>query len=247
MSKSDHGKIAVANNAVPAPMKRFRTQMCWILFLTLSVNACASADYRTSYGKGLEAFENENWSEAAGWLQEAIEENPEGGKKIRIPGQRKKICYAPYYHLGLALYHADELKKASKALRTSMHEGAARKDLVMQQRIIRLRNEINERLDQENQLELPADTLQWVEEELVRAEQSLSKLDEPDLRAVVTAIPSLSERRREGVRKLRLARQICEGGDKKALKDAHALAVEAAGILEDIVLEATRLAREQSY
>ncbi len=257
MRRSDHDKEAVAKNARPAQVVRFRAQIFWILILALSVNSGATADYKASYSKGLKALENENWLEAADWFQNAIKEKPQAGGKIRIPGQKKKRLYVPYYQLGLAFYHADALREASKAWRESMLQGALRKDPNMQEQVNRYTAAIDVRLDQElsappapkPQPKLPeeklADTRRWVEEQLERAKKQIFDLDEPDLQATLAANPSLRDRRREGVEKLRLAREIYEGGDPGELEAAHALAVEAAGILEDVVFNVTRLTREK--
>ena len=96
----------------------------------------------------------------------------------------------------------------------------------------------------------PADSRQAAKEQLERVTRKMRALDSPELRAVLDADPALRAHRQQGFEKLRQARRIYdrvgENEDPVALGEVHALAVSAAGILDTVILSATRLAREPS-
>lgn len=229
----------------------------WLCILCLGLPAASQADYAASYSEGLEALAKEQWQEAAEHFTRAVEEQPQAGGKVSAAG--KKQLYIPYYHLGLALYRGGALKEASAAWRQSALQGKVKKKL--QEEITAYQFDIEAQLAEQSAAVPPpqeapsppavsADEIaarqRSVDRQLVRAERQAKALDSSRLQGVLSQDDSLAALRDQGLEMLQQARQInaMEGArnDVNALKEMHALAVDAAGMLEKVVFSATRLA-----
>ncbi len=216
-----------------------------------------SPGYTTSYANGLEALESKRWSEAADWFQKAIEKKREAGGRISISGSGRSVLYVPYYQLGLAFYHAGDVRAADGAWRMSAEQGILRRAWPKKQKEVdEYRAEIEADLaESREKSDRPAPAPQLSEEQfdamrkaaerqLERAARKIEALDQPALREVVDGDPSLRARRNEGVEKLREARRIYRNASRSsgqaALEEVHALAVVAASILDEVELVVLR-------
>jgi len=96
-----------------------------IVLLCLSIPRAASADFRSSYRKGLSAVDQNEWSEVLEAMQEATAEEPTASKKMIKHYGTRFVPYTPYYYLGLAHYHLGHCAEAVKAWETSASQGVA--------------------------------------------------------------------------------------------------------------------------
>ena len=71
----------------------------------------ASADYRDSYSRGLEAAKDGNWADVRRYMSDALAEHAEPAVRIRLYGQRWE-SYVPQYYLGLAAFKQGDCKTA---------------------------------------------------------------------------------------------------------------------------------------
>ncbi len=238
-----------------------RAGISWLVILSLALASGAAADYQTSYGQGLEALDKGQWSEAADWFRQAIDEHPEAGGKVSAAGKRQ--TYVPYFQLGLTLYRAGAYREASEAWRTSAVQGALSRK--MKEIVEEYRWDIEARLAEQAAkaaeaasrfpaAEAPArlsgqqleTRRQAAETQLDRGEHQIAALEAPDLGIAFDTDASLAGRRDRGIEKLRQAREIYDkagkGGDPIALQEVHERAVDAATMLEDVRFSATILA-----
>lgn len=84
---------------MPAGKRRYG----WLTALVLLAPALARADYKDSYGSGLNAVKDGKWAEVRSRMQEAIADHPEPAARVRLYGQRFE-AYVPQFYLGLAAY-----------------------------------------------------------------------------------------------------------------------------------------------
>lgn len=212
--------------------------LAWtILLLASCLGASEVAEYMESYAKGLEAYENEQWTEATEWFRQAIEERPEAGGEVVALGESR--VYAPYHQLALALYFDDALEEAELMWSESAAQGVVAKGLPGElERIEQYRADIAARLEERKEVR------QAVDKQLLRADRQIVLLDEPRLQLVLDRDTNLAQSRQTALEKLDQARRL-QGhpqADENQLSEAHALAVQSAALLESIVLKATRLA-----
>lgn len=73
------------------------------LALVLLAPVAVHADYKDSYGRGLNAVKDGKWSEARTLMQEALADNATPAARVRLYGTRFE-AYVPQYYLGLAAY-----------------------------------------------------------------------------------------------------------------------------------------------
>jgi hypothetical protein len=71
----------------------------------------AHADYKDSYGRGLNAVKDGKWSEVRGLMQEALADNSTPAARVRLYGTRFE-AYVPQYYLGLAAYKLGDCNTA---------------------------------------------------------------------------------------------------------------------------------------
>jgi tetratricopeptide (TPR) repeat protein len=94
-----------------------------VLLSLLLVPAALLADYRDDFKKGVSAFEEKKWGEAAAFFRSAVSENPtESNEKVRISGTFREE-YLPHYWLGMALYNLGDPDGARDALAKSVEQG----------------------------------------------------------------------------------------------------------------------------
>lgn len=232
-----------------------------LLTLCLGLSTAARADYVESYDKGMAALASEEWDEAAQWLLQAIEENSQAGGRVKAAGKRQ--LYIPYYHLGMAFYHGGALRKASEAWRQSAIQGKVKKKLWAQvdeylfeidarlEEEIKVQGELVSKSAPEPEPELSAEELakrkKNVEGQFERAERSIERLAAPNLAEAVEQDLSQAALRDQALEKLNRAREIfgqaSATSDPYALDEMHALAVDAAGSLERVVMKASLAVR----
>ncbi len=230
------------------------TRVALVLVLSVVLTAVAAwADYQTSYGKGLDALDRSQWTEAAKWFRQAITEQPQAGGKVSAGGRRQ--TYLPYFQLGMALYRGGKLREASSAWREAAVQGVLTKK--MQKIVDQYLFDIEARIAAESESPPPAtasrpalsgtELEKWRQQargQLDRADRQLAALEAPDLQAALAADRSLVARRDRGIAKLGQAKEVFgkAGNKAEAFEDVHERAAEAAGILEGVHFAATRLA-----
>lgn len=82
-----------------------------LLALVLLAPVPAHADYKDSYGRGLNAVKDGKWSEARALMQEAMADNATPAARVRLYGTRFE-AYVPQYYLGLAAYKLGDCSTA---------------------------------------------------------------------------------------------------------------------------------------
>ena len=90
----------------------------WLLAFMALVAPAARADYRDNYRRGVDAFEQKRWEEAARLMRQAIAEHPDAGAGIL--GMRR---YTPHYFLGVALVEQGDCRAAVEAFDTAEKQG----------------------------------------------------------------------------------------------------------------------------
>lgn len=85
---------------MPIPRTWRRRAACCVCASLLAVSVAAYADYKDSYGKGLEAYKAGRYAEAKQLLLSAIAEHPEPAARVRLYGTRFEP-YLPQHYLGL--------------------------------------------------------------------------------------------------------------------------------------------------
>lgn len=97
-----------------------------MLLALIGLNSNIFADkWYNYYEKALKSVEDQNWSEAIGYLQEALNEKPEPDLEAKTTGLRFKK-YTPYYYLGLAYYKQGKCKEAAGAFKKSLDYGVVK-------------------------------------------------------------------------------------------------------------------------
>lgn len=92
--------------------------------LLLAWSAPARADlWYESYEKADEAMQSENWTEAVGFLSQALQEKADSAARARTYGMNF-ISYFPYYKLGIAYYNLGRFDDAKQAFETESQLGA---------------------------------------------------------------------------------------------------------------------------
>jgi hypothetical protein len=83
----------------------------------------ASADYKESFRKGVQALDRKQYAEAAAAFREALQErSQEGGEEVKISGNFFSP-YLPYYYLGVALHSLGDCGGAVNAWKESERQG----------------------------------------------------------------------------------------------------------------------------
>ncbi|TLY50046.1 MAG: hypothetical protein E6K53_11800 [Gammaproteobacteria bacterium] len=85
---------------MPTPSAWRRRVACGVCASLLAVSLAAYADYKDSYGKGLEAYKAGRYADARQLLLAAIAEHPEPAARVRLYGTRFEP-YLPQHYLGL--------------------------------------------------------------------------------------------------------------------------------------------------
>jgi tetratricopeptide (TPR) repeat protein len=102
-------------------------QFISFLFLALIVvSSFIFADkWYNNYEKALKYVEDQSWSEAIRYLQEALNDRPEPSLEAKTTGLRF-IKYVPYHYLGLSYYKLGKYKDAAAAFKKSLDYGIIR-------------------------------------------------------------------------------------------------------------------------
>jgi hypothetical protein len=87
--------------------------------------ARASADYRDSFKRGIDAYDRKRWEEVVKYMQEAAQANPAEGERIKLYGLRFET-YFPHFYMGAAYLNLGRCPEAVRAFRVSESQGAIR-------------------------------------------------------------------------------------------------------------------------
>jgi hypothetical protein len=93
--------------------------------LLLLAAGMASADYKDSFKKGIDAYGRKRWDEVVKHMREAAEANPAEGERIKLYGLRFEV-YFPHFYLGAAYLNLGRCPEAVKAFKQSESQGAIR-------------------------------------------------------------------------------------------------------------------------
>lgn len=99
---------------------------CLLAFLATPV----LADWKDDYARGLEAVQGGNWTDAARYMQSAIDGNDEPAGRVRLYGQRWET-YVPRHYAGLAAYKQGDCAAAQRLWSNAAHRAfiSGRSDL----------------------------------------------------------------------------------------------------------------------
>ncbi len=122
------------------------------LLAALAWPATSWADYADLYRAGLRSFELGYYREALVFFEAAAQEQPRSDRSVREYGMWR-APYLPYYQQGRALHRLGRYASALRALEESENQGAisSRKARKHYKRLLALRKEIRQKIDQEVQ------------------------------------------------------------------------------------------------
>src|SRR5438445_526399 len=98
--QEDISRVRASSAPMPTPSAWRRRVACGVCASLLAVSLAAYADYKDSYGKGLEAYKAGRYADARQLLLAAIAEHPEPAARVRLYGTRFEP-YLPQHYLGL--------------------------------------------------------------------------------------------------------------------------------------------------
>jgi tetratricopeptide (TPR) repeat protein len=96
-----------------------------VVLLFVLAAAEATADYKDSYRKGIEALDRKRWDDVVRFMREAIAENPTEGERVKLYGLRFEV-YLPHFYMGAAHLNLGNCDSAVKSFETSRSQGAIR-------------------------------------------------------------------------------------------------------------------------
>jgi hypothetical protein len=85
----------------------------------------ASADYKDSFKRGIDAYDRKRWDEAVRYMREAVSGNPAEGERIKLYGLRFEM-YFPHFFLGAAFLNQGRCLEAVAEFKISESQGAIR-------------------------------------------------------------------------------------------------------------------------
>lgn len=222
-----------------------------LALVALLVAAHASADYRDSFRRGIEALDRRDWAVAASLMRQARQEHPEEGERIRIVGMRFEV-YLPAYYLGFALFQSGDCAGALEALDASAAQGAVSRT----GEVVRLESMRNECRPKVAALEPPptpvvaptrpsgpppgfVEAQRRCEEELRSATEAANALAalrrNPEFAPVWRSVPELSSRADQASLALSAARGRFEAARGKAdLREVEAAGAQATAAQREI-------------
>jgi tetratricopeptide (TPR) repeat protein len=105
---------------------KFKQFISFLLLALIGFNGIIFAEkWYNNYENAKRAVEEQNWSEAIMYLQEALIDKPEPSLEAKTTGLRF-IKYTPYYYLGLAYYKQEKYKEAAAAFKKSQDFGVVK-------------------------------------------------------------------------------------------------------------------------
>jgi hypothetical protein len=93
--------------------------------LLLLAAARASADYKDSFKRGIDAYDRKRWDEVVRYMREAVSGNPAEGERIKLYGLRFEM-YFPHFFLGAAYLNQGRCPEAVEEFKISESQGAIR-------------------------------------------------------------------------------------------------------------------------
>jgi hypothetical protein len=102
---------------------RVRNGLCALGLLLAA--ARASADYKDSFKRGIDAYDRKRWDEVVGYMREAAAANPAEGERIKLYGLLFEP-YFPHFYLGAAFLNLGKCPEAVQAFKVSASQGAIR-------------------------------------------------------------------------------------------------------------------------
>ena len=100
-----------------------RTFLIAIVAVVLSPSLLRADPWYVSYGKGLEAFKRQQWQQAIGYLNDAVDEKSDSKANAKTYGLQF-IDYFPYLYRGVAYFKLGDRKNALSDLGKAESEGA---------------------------------------------------------------------------------------------------------------------------
>ncbi|HVS66850.1 MAG TPA: hypothetical protein VMT85_25465 [Thermoanaerobaculia bacterium] len=91
----------------------------------LALAAPAIADFKASFREGVKAYDQQNWSEVARYMLEALQDRPHSDRVSVAIFSTKRITYIPNTFLGIALYHLDRCEEAMSYFESAETQGIA--------------------------------------------------------------------------------------------------------------------------
>jgi len=105
---------------------KFKQFISFLFLALIGLNGLIFAEkWYNNYENALKSVEDQNWSEAIRYLQEALSDRPEPSFEAKTTGLRF-IKYMPYYYLGLAYYKQGKCKEAAAAFKKSLDYGVVK-------------------------------------------------------------------------------------------------------------------------
>jgi hypothetical protein len=102
---------------------RVRNGVCAVGLLLAA--ARASADYKDSFKRGIDAYDRKRWDEVVRYMREAASANPVEGERIKLYGLRFEP-YFPHFYLGAAFLNLGKCPEAVQSFKVSAAQGAIR-------------------------------------------------------------------------------------------------------------------------
>jgi hypothetical protein len=96
-----------------------------ITVLLLLAASRASADYKDSFKRGIDAYDRKRWDEVVRYMREAVSGNPAEGERIKLYGLRFEM-YFPHFFLGAAYLNLGQCREAVAEFKISESQGAIR-------------------------------------------------------------------------------------------------------------------------
>jgi hypothetical protein len=103
-------------------MTGVRWMLTAVVLLLAVPTGLFAQNYREAFVRGIQAFDQGNWKEAAAQFQAAAQLQPDSNENVRITGQRF-VRYLPQYFLGQALFNLGDYQGALRALQASEQRG----------------------------------------------------------------------------------------------------------------------------
>lgn len=207
-----------------------------VALMLLVASSALLADARESYRQGLEAYERQDYQEAARLFTRAIAEDPEASGLLSGALLRR---YTPHLYLGLSLAQLGLCREAVRALDESERQGKVR-----DRELESLRSARNRCQRLVEDVEAAAGTAAEISDGAAAVAYELARLETlPVLRSVWrSGNPSFAERKEEAAALLTEARNRIEAGqqalDRNLIEEGASLARQATERYESLTADA---------